>query len=281
MDDGIACRFGDEHFYVTATTGGVDNVHRTMLWWNAQWHLDVNITNVTSAYAGVNLAGPQSRSVLQQVCNDIDLSPGKFPYLAVRIATVAGIPARLLRVGFVGELGYEIHVPSSQGEALWDTLLDVGQRHGIRPVGVEAQRLLRLEKGHLIVGQDTDAMTTPEEACMAWAIAGKKPFFVGKRSLQLIEGHPSNRRLVGFSTEAAQLEAPEESNLILDGNAIAGHVTSVGHSPTLNKIVGMAYARAGTEPGMPIHIKLKNGNIHTAQVVEMPFYDPEGKRQEM
>ena len=135
IDDGIACRFDDEHFYVTATTGGVDNVHRTMLWWNAQWRLDVDVTNITPAYAGVNLAGPKSRVVLQRVCNDIDLTPEGFPYLAVRTATVANIPARLLRVGFVGELGYEIHVPSSQGEALWDALLDAGDQYGIQPVG--------------------------------------------------------------------------------------------------------------------------------------------------
>ncbi len=280
-DDGIACRFGDEHFYVTATTGGVNNVHRMMLWWNAQWCLDVVINNVTAAYAGINLAGPQSRAVLQQVCSDTDLSPEGFPYLAVRTGVVAGIPARLLRVGFVGELGYEIHVPSSQGEALWDTLLDAGQGYGIKPVGIGAQRLLRLEKGHLIVGQDTDAMTTPQGACLAWAISRNKPFFVGKRSLQITERHPSNRKLVGFSTEAAEHEAPQESNLILDGDSIAGHITSVGYSPTLKKIVGMGYARADTEPGMSICIKLKNGNIHTAQVVELPFYDPENNRQKM
>ena len=281
IDDGIACRFDDDHFYVTATTGGVDSVHRTMLWWNAQWCLDVDLTNVTSAYAGVNLAGPKSRAVLQQTCNDIDLTPEGFPYLAVRTATVANIPARLLRVGFVGELGYEIHVPSSQGEALWDALLDAGDRYGIQPVGIEAQRLLRLEKGHLIVGQDTDAMTTPQEANMAWAIAGGKPFFVGGRSLQIIEQHPSNRKLIGFSIEAVQDETPQESNLILDGNSISGHITSVAHSPTLNRIIGMGYARADTEPGMQIHIKLTSGCMLSAQVVEAPFYDPENKRQEM
>lgn len=281
IDDGVACRLDDEHFYITATTGGVDNVYRTMLWWNAQWCLDVDITNVTSAYAGVNLAGPRSREVLLQVCDDIDLTPGSFPYLGVRTANVAGIPARLLRVGFVGELGYEIHVPCLQGEALWDALLDAGRRFGIRPFGVEAQRLLRLEKGHIIVGQDSDSMTTPQEASMAWAISKQKPFFVGGRSLQIINRFPSKRKLVGFVAEATQPEAPEESNLVLDGDSIAGHVTSVGYSPTLQKIVGMGYARADTEPGMSVRIKLKSGNIRCCQVVQMPFYDPENSRQEM
>ena len=281
IDDGVACRLDDEHFYITATTGGVETVYRTMLWWNAQWRLDVDVTNVTSAYAGISLAGPKSRAVLQKLCNSTDLAPASFPYLSVRTAQVAGIPARLLRVGFVGELGYEIHAPSLQGEALWDALLKAGREFGMQPVGIEAQRLLRLEKGHLIVGQDTDAMTTPHEARMTWAVAERKPFFVGGRSLQAARRYPSNRKLVGFSVEPGQDEVPGESSLILDGDSIAGHITSVGYSPTLNKIIGMGYARADTEPGMLIQIKLKSGCKQFVQVVEMPFYDPENKRQEM
>src|SRR5690606_30625827 len=117
VDDGVACRFHEQHFYVTATTSGADAVYRSMLFWNAQWRLDVDVANVTAAYAGVNIAGPKSREVLAKLCPDLDLSPEAFPYMGVRTGEVAGIPARLLRVGFVGELGYEIHVPASQGEA--------------------------------------------------------------------------------------------------------------------------------------------------------------------
>src|SRR6185312_14694245 len=182
IDDGVACRFHDEHFYVTATTGGVDGVYRTMLFWNAQWRLNVDVANVTAAYAGVNIAGPRSREVLQTLCTDTDLSPTAFPYLGVRQATVAGVPCRLLRVGFVGELGYEIHMPAHYGEHVWDALMEAGKPLGIRPFGVEAQRVLRLEKGHIIIGQDTDGLTHPYEADMAWAVAKSKPFFVGQRS---------------------------------------------------------------------------------------------------
>ena len=171
IDDGVACRFHDEHFYVTATTSGVDGVYRLMLFWNAQWRLDVDIANVTAAYAGVNIAGPRSRQVLQRLCSDVDLSPDAFPYLGVRMGTVAGVPARLLRVGFVGELGYEIHMPAHYGEHVWDALMEAGQPFGIKPFGVEAQRVLRLEKGHIIIGQDTDGLTHPYEADMAWAIS--------------------------------------------------------------------------------------------------------------
>ncbi|MCS3903829.1 sarcosine oxidase subunit alpha [Methylohalomonas lacus] len=281
IDDGVAVRITDNNFYITATTGGVDNVYRSMLWWNAQWRLDVDITNVTAAYAGVNIAGPNSRTVLEKLCQDVDLSAEAFPGNEARIGTVAGIPAQLIRVAFVGELGYEVHVPASQGEALWDALIEAGEEYDIKLVGVEAQRNLRLEKGHIIVGQDTDAMTYPEECGMGWAVKYNKPFFVGKRSLEIRNKHPSRRRLVGFEIKDKSEEVPQESNIVLHGNVVTGHVTSVARSPTLEKIIGMAYARTENEPGDRITIKLSNGQTVNADVIEMPFYDPENKRQEM
>ncbi|MGH6886602.1 MAG: aminomethyltransferase, partial [Geminicoccales bacterium] len=210
IDDGVACRFHDEHFYVTATTGGVDGVYRTMLFWNAQWRLDVDIANVTAAYAGVNVAGPRSREVLQTLCSDVDLSPAAFPYLGVRTATVAGVTCRLLRVGFVGELGYEIHMPAHCGEHVWDAIMAAGKPFGIRPFGVEAQRVLRLEKGHIIIGQDTDGLTHPYEADMAWAVAETKPFFVGQRSIAIQNAKGLTRKLVGFTLKDSAATAPEE-----------------------------------------------------------------------
>ena len=156
----------DTHFFVTATTSGVEAVVRSMYLWNAQWQLDIDISHVSSAYAAVNLAGPGSRAILEKVCQDIDVASVAFPYMGVRTGHVAGIPARILRVGFVGELGYEIHVPAGCGEYLWDRLLEVGSPHGLKPFGVEAQRVLRLEKGHIIVGQDTDGLTNPIEIGM-------------------------------------------------------------------------------------------------------------------
>ena len=282
IDDGVACRFRDDHYYVTATTGGVDRVYQSLLWWNAQWRLDVDISNVTAAYSGVNIAGPNSRAILAKLTDDVDLGPEAFPYMGLREGHVAGIPARLLRVGFVGELGFEIHVPSSHGEALWDALLEAGKGAGIRPFGVEAQRVLRLEKGHIIVSQDTDAMSYPHEVGMEWAIAGKKPFFVGGRSIQLRERNPSRRKLVGF-TLAGGGEMPGESNLILrDGDKIAGFVTSVAHSPTLEKTIGLAYAHVDdAKVGNRIDIKLDSGRVIQAEVAHHPFYDPENQRQEM
>ena len=281
VDDGVACRLHEDHFYVTATTSGVDNVYREMLWYNAQWRLAVDVANVTAALAGVNIAGPNSRAVLETLCDDVDLSPQGFPHMGVREGRVAGIPALLLRVGFVGELGYELHVPASRGEALWDALFEAGKGHGIRPFGVEAQRLLRLEKGHIIVGQDTDGLTTPHEADMAWAIARKKPFHVGMRSVRMQADKGFGRKLVGFEITDKEAARPKECHLVIREGAITGRVTSIAYSPNLNKVIGLAYVAPDQgEPGQRIEIKVDGGRMVTAKVAALPFFDPDGARQE-
>ena len=280
-DDGIAARLSENHFYVSTTSGGSDAVYRSMLHWNAQWRLDVDITNVTSAYAGISIAGPRSRDVLQKLKCDIDLCAEAFSYSEARCGHINGIAARLLRAGFVGELGWEIHVPSSQAEYLWDSLLDAGREFACLPVGVEAQRLLRLEKGHIIVGQDTDGLTTPEEAAMSWAIAKKKPFHIGKRSVEILGNKKQTRRLIGFKL-SKNSTLPEESNLTLNGDKIIGRITSVAFSPTLNQFIGLAYVHPRqSEVGASFDIKLSNGNRLSTKVVPIPFYDPETLRQEI
>jgi len=281
MDDGVACRLADDHFYVTATTSGVDVLYRSMLRWNAEWRLEVDIANVTAAYAAVNIAGPRSREVLATLPGDVDLSPEAFPYLAVRSGRLAGIPVRMMRVGFVGELGYEIHCPASYGEALWDLLLEAGRPHRLRPFGVEAQRVLRLEKGHVIVGQDTDGLTFPQEAGMEWAIAKAKPFFVGKRAIEVQGARPLTRKLVGFRLQA-DAPLPPECVLVIRDGAIVGRVTSAARSEACGGIVGLAYVHpADAEPGSRFTVKLEDGGKVEPTVVPLPFYDPENKRQEV
>ncbi|MDH4842680.1 FAD-dependent oxidoreductase [Pseudomonas sp. BN505] len=281
IDDGVCARLGEQHFYVTATTSGVDRIYQQMLKWNAQWRLDVDITNVTAALAAVNLAGPLSREVLAKVCEDVDLSAEAFPYLGVRQGEVAGISARILRVGFVGELGYEVHVPARHAERLWDALMQAGTGLGIRPFGVETQRLLRLEKGHVIISQDTDGMTHPAEIDMQWAIGRKKPFFVGKRSIEILEAQPLKRKLVGFTLPQGSPQ-PLEGHLVLDGPDITGNVTSCEYSQTLGQIIGLAYAGAHqATPGMHIPIRVEGGTMVHAKVVQLPFHDPDNLRQEL
>ena len=155
MDDGTIARLGDERFYVTTTSTGAEAVVGWFEWWNAVWGMDVEIVNLTGAVAAVNVAGPSARELLARVTS-ADVSNEGFKYLDAHEAHVAGVPCLMLRIGFVGELGYELHFPSPHGEYLWDTLLERGADLGAKPFGLEAQRILRLEKQHIIVGQDTD-----------------------------------------------------------------------------------------------------------------------------
>ncbi len=279
VDDGVVCRLADTHYYVTATTSGVDAVVRDMYLWNAQWRLDVDIANVTAAYAAVNLAGPRSRAVLAAAGTDLDLGPEAFPFMGVRTGLVAGIPARTLRVGFVGELGYEIHVPAGCGEALWDALLAAGRAHGIRPFGVEAQRVLRLEKGHIIVGQDTDGLTYPDEFGRG-AMGARKPFFVGGPALRIHRTRAVSRQLVGFTLDDSAAPLPKECHLVIRDGEIAGRVTSCVRSPNLGKPIGLAYVAPSQAPvGSTFEIRVEGRRLVRARVVALPFYDPENHRQ--
>lgn len=281
IDDGVAGRLSENHFYVTATTSGVDRIYQQMLKWNAQWRLKVDIANVTTALAAVNIAGPKSRQVVQKICQDVDLSNEAFPYLGLRTGTIYGIPVRILRVGFVGELGYEIHFPARYGEFMWDKLMEAGKPFAMKPFGVESQRLLRLEKGHIIISQDTDGMTHPQEVDLGWAVARKKPWFVGKRSIAILEAQPLKRKLVAFVLDKTQ-EQPLEGHIVLEGENISGNITSCEYSPTLDKIIGLAYVGIKqSDVGQQFPIRVEKGVIVKATVVKAPFYDPENQRQEI
>ena len=280
IDDGVVARLGEERFYFTTTTTGSATVYREMTRLNTMWGMKAGIVNVTGAYAAMNLAGPRSRDVLAGVTK-LELADEVFPYLAAREAKVAGVPARLMRVGFVGELGYEIHVPADGACAVWDALTQAGRVQGIRPFGVEAQRLLRLEKGHIIIGQDTDGLTTPFDASSEWAVKMDKPYFIGQRSLKIIQRKSPRTKLVGFVLDAiAEIQAPKECHLvILDGN-IAGRVTSIAFSPSLQRHVGLAFVSPPLAvEGGRFFIRADGARMVQAIVSKIPFYDPAGQRQ--
>lgn len=282
VDDGVAARLGSEHFYVSTTTTGAGAVFREMQRWALRWGLSVDLVHVTGAFAAMNLAGPLSREVLSAL-TDADLSDAAVPYQAVREMPLAGIPARVMRVGFVGELGYEVHVPAHYGLAVWDGLLTAGAAHGIRPVGVEAQRVLRLEKGHVIIGQDTDGLSNPEEIGLNWAVKDDKPFFVGQRSLAILRKRGLERRLVGFMLPAAHAgPVPRECQLVIRDGRIAGRITSIAFSPSLNRHIGLAYVQPDQgEPGTTFQIRTDQGVLVEAGVSTTPFYDPQLLRQKL
>jgi sarcosine oxidase subunit alpha len=278
IDDGVIARLGRERFYFTTTTGNSATLFREFGRLTAWWGLPVGLINLTGHSAAFNLAGPAARAVLRGLTS-LELGNDAFPYLGVREALVAGVRCRIMRVGFVGELGYEIHVPAEYGGELWDALLAAGRSHGIQPFGVEAQRMLRLEKGHIIVGQDSDGVTNALELAMPWAIKMDKDFFVGQRSLQILEKLPRRQTLVGFALPAASPYRPKECHLILAEGRIAGRVTSVGLSPTLGHCIGLALVEPAVVAAGRLRIRIERGEELDARIVPLPFYDPKSERQ--
>ena len=273
VDDGTVSRVAEDHYYITTTTGNIAFIESWMEWWAVVLGYCAHITNVTGDFAAVNLAGPRARELLSPI-TDIDLSAESFKYMRFEPGKVAGVPARLLRIGFVGETGWEIHVPSSYGEYLWDTLLETGEEFGIRPFGVEAQRILRLEKKHLIVGQDTDALSNPLEADMQWVVKFEKEDFIGRHSLDLVQSEGRRNRLVGFVTD----KLVKEGSAVVAARMPVGRVTSARMSPVLERCVGMAWVPEElAEDGTSFSISHEH-TLVPAQVHESPFYDPSGAR---
>jgi sarcosine oxidase subunit alpha len=278
IDDGVIARLSADMFYFTTTTSGSATVFRELQRWNTLWGLDCALVNVTGHRAAFNFAGPLSRELLQPL-TDADLGCAGFPFLGARLGRVAGVPARLLRVGFVGELGYEIHVRASDAAHVWRSLHAAGLPRGGRPFGVEAQRVLRLEKGHFIVGQDSDGLTDPFEANASWAVHMHKPFFVGQRSLRILKTRGPRQTLVGIELlDPARL--PKECHLVIEQGTIAGRITSVAHSRALNKAIGLAMVSpALAQSGGEIDIRGEQGEMLKARIVPTPFYDPKNARQ--
>jgi sarcosine oxidase subunit alpha len=276
MDDGTICRLDDETFYVTTTSSGAGAVEQWFSWWLADWRMDVHLTDVTQGLAAVNLAGPRARAIMGAL-TDLDCGNDAFAYLDGRRARVAGVASLILRIGFVGEVGYEIHFPAAYGQDVWDAILRAGAPHGVRPFGLEPQRILRLQKQHVLVGQDTDSESTPFGAAMPWIVKlDKDEDFIGKWALEHAAEHPPETALVGFTL--ADGEVPTEGAAILDERGEpAGQVTSARHSRQLGRVIGMAWVPAAlAADGASITISDDRRTLHAA-VVTKPFFDPDGE----
>jgi sarcosine oxidase subunit alpha len=278
VDDGTISRMDEERYFITTTTGNVDFVQQWLEWWAAASALEVTITNLTAGLASMNLAGPQARGVLAQLTN-CDLYSQNFPYMDWRQATVAGVPATLMRIGFVGEMSWEIVVAAEHGSHLWEQVLQAGASVDLRAFGVETQRVLRLEKMHIIVGVDTDALSNPYEAGMAWVAKLDKEDFIGRAALARMKQNPLERKLVGFELEG-HIAPPDGSPVLVDGQPV-GWATSVRFSWEKEKVIGMAWVTpAEAKHGTPLTLR-SDAVDYSAIVVEEVFYDPTGQRLKM
>jgi sarcosine oxidase subunit alpha len=273
FDDGTIARLAEDEFYVTTTSTGADGVFQWFEWWNAVWHMDVQATNLTGAVAAVNVAGPNARRLMEKV-TDADVTNDAFAYLDAKHVHVAGVPALVLRIGFVGELGYEIHFASPLGEHVWDALFEAGAEWSASPFGLEPQRILRLEKMHILVGQDTDGESNPLEAAMSWIVKLDKDEFVGKWAIERVKERGLKWMLVGF--EMPNGRAPVEGGQVVVDGRSSGRITSIRWSEQLQKTIGMAVVPVElAEDGTTFDVKV-DGTIEQAVVTTRPFFDPEG-----
>ncbi len=282
FDDGVTGRLGQNHYMMSTTSGGAGGVWNWLDDWlqTAFGHWDVKMTAVTDGYASINVAGPRSRELVGRL-TDIDLDPESFGYMQVRTGAVAGVPGCFLwRIGFTGELSYEIHVPAGYGLWVWERLHEKGKDLGVRAFGVEAQRIMRLEKGHFIVGQDTDGLTQGFGMGVDWAIKLDKPNFAGKPELVWQSERDDHRRLVAIQTKDPAIVPPEASQIIQGKAAIKGRITSSRMSPTLGRSVSLAQVDPElAEPGQILDIRLPDGRTVPAAVMDShAHFDPEGIR---
>ena len=282
IDDGTIACLGPQRFIITTTSGGAARIAAWLEEWRqCEWpDLRVFVTSVTTQWAAIALSGPRSREVLSQFETDIAIDGASLPHMSVREGRFAGVDTRFYRVSFSGELGYEIHVPARYGAALWQSLLSAGATAGVMPYGIETLLLLRLEKGFLHVGVDTDGTTSPADVGWGEVAARKTADFIGKRSLAREDNLRADRlQLVGLTAQDATVLLPG-AHLRLAGKASGsdGWVTSAAFSPTLERPIALALLRGG-------HARLgETLTVHDldrqapATVVPTAFYDPEGKR---
>jgi sarcosine oxidase subunit alpha len=290
MDDGVTGRLGEDHYLMSTTSSGAATVWEWAENWLQTEHPEwqVHVQPVTTAYASINVAGPRSRELVGRLTEGIDLSAEAFPYMNVRIGRIAGVDDCVLwRIGFTGELSYELHVPAGFGLHVWERLLEHGKNLGVRAFGVEAQRILRLEKGHLIIGQDTDGLTRAYSAGLDWAVKLDKADFAGKPELVWQHAETGGMRLVGLQPVDGTIVPPEASQIVRPGRGksleIVGRITSSRMSPTLNRSICLGQLDASVAAaGTVVTVRLPDGRDITAKVTDqLAHVDPSGDRQQL
>ncbi|MGO9803157.1 MAG: sarcosine oxidase subunit alpha family protein [Steroidobacteraceae bacterium] len=284
-DDGVVARMAADRFHVTTTTGGAPRVLALMEdYLQTEWSdLNVWLTSTTEQWAVIAVQGQTARAVLAGLV-DIDISAPAMPHMSVAEGRILGVPMRLFRVSFTGELGFEVNVPADFGPAVWEAIWDCGRVHGMTPYGTESMHVMRAEKGYIIVGQDTDGTVTPDDAGLAWAIGKGKADFVGMRSLMRpAMSAPDRRQLVGLATTDPQIVLEEGAQVLERPGARPptrplGHVTSSYHSAVLGRSIALGLVSGGrARLGQKLCVPMPSGDLEV-QVTSAVFYDGEGKR---
>jgi sarcosine oxidase subunit alpha len=287
FDDGTTTRLAPQHYLMTTTTAHAGRVLAHLEFYlQAVWNdLEVHLTSVTDQWAAMALAGPESRALLAEVAPETDVGNEALPFMGFCEGTVARVPARIFRISFSGELGYEINVPADYGMAVWEAIMAAGRRFGIVPYGLEAMDILRVEKGHLVVGADIDGRVTPHDVGLERMLSTRKDF-VGKRALSRpAYGEKTRQRLVGLRSHDGRTPIPPGAQIVADPTApppmaSLGRVTSTAWSPALGCPIALALVAGGSERrGETLWaVSPLTGERAEASVTSSVFFDPEGER---
>ena len=287
MDDGVIGRLAQDRFHVTTTTGGAARVLAHMEDYLQTEFTDLNLwlTSTTEQWAVIAVQGPKARAIIEPLISEIDVSVTAMPHMSVREGLICGVPTRLFRVSFTGELGFEVNVPAGYGRMIWEALWQEAQKHGACAYGTETMHVLRAEKGFIIVGQDTDGTVTPYDLGMEWAIGKSKPDFVGKRSLSRPDLVNKERpQLIGLRTNDPAFIPDEGAQIVSEaepktGSSALGFVTSAYESATLGRSIALGLLSNGrAKMGELVYITRLNGKALPATIVDPIVYDKEGAR---
>ncbi len=282
VDDGVYARLEDGSFLLSPSSAyarRMAGLLEDLL--QCEWPMDVVIQDVTEQFAVWTVAGPRARNLLSDMEPNFDLSREGFAHLSVRDGILGAIPVRLQRVSFSGELSYEIHLPASEAERMGDALLATGASYGLVPYGIEALEILRIEKGYIHVGADTDSETQPADIGFGSSIARKQGDFLGRRSLSRLSSTSAARKhLVGLTSVCGRV-LPVGAHVRGIGGESEGFVTSSVHSPVLGRGVALGLVKQGRmRMGEAVEI-FSLGNVWRATITDPVAYDRDGARIEI
>ncbi len=285
FDDGVTLRLAEDRFLMHTTSGNAARVLDWLeIWLQTEWpDLQVYCNSVTEQWATAAISGPFARQLLAELCTDVDLSNQAFPFMTWCTGHVAGIPARIARVSFTGEVSFEINVAADYGMALWSQLMLSGEKYGITPFGTETMHILRAEKGFIIAGQDTDGTVMPADVGLARMVSSAKDF-IGKRSMLRPDSLREDRhQLVGLRTDNPKEVLPEGAQIVAEIKPeppieMIGYVTSSYWSEHLGHSIALAMLEKGaSRHGEQVWLSLADKQVR-ASVCDPRFYDPNGER---
>lgn len=286
FDDGVTFRIDEQRYLMSGATGNAIALEAKLdrLLNVERADLKVLVTPVTSQWANVTVCGPKARVVVESLGTDIDLSADAFPFMQMREGTLAGLPVRIFRVSFTGELSFEINAPRRYGAEIWRKVMAAGKPYGICPIGSEASHLLRVEKGYISFSHEVDGVVDPIDLGLGWLVSSKKADFIGKRAMEIRRaGGRVRQEMVGLLTKDPEALIAEGAPITVNGEATdaEGFVSAAIWSVVNKRTIALGLLNNGrARHGETVHARVK-GKVIPAIVTDPVFYDPTGEKLRM